>query len=307
MSTIQDESLMRAAFAPARTLEPSKADVADVIARVTTPVRRRVLRDRSSSWRRLAVPGLATLALLAGGAYTFPPARAAINDVAGTVAGTSSRGWLGGNSTDAPGRPLDANEQAPDYFHDQRYARDPRVIAEADGYKLYAALQPDGSVEFDLGNTGVGLGGYVASDFSDSALYVLGPGSMQNADEQGHVPLFGITARSVTSVELAYDSGPPLRVDGVDGGFVLLAEPSRGPHEVVAFDARGTVIGRQLVDESPHYGPRIDWQQYGPPSPRVPSQCQPGAAGLNPTQPCPSESPTATPGAPAPPVLGRSR
>lgn len=258
MATIQDESLMRAAFAPARTLEPSEADVAAVISRLTTPVRRRSLLGRSSGWRRLAVPGLATLALLAGGAYTFPPARAAINDVAGTVAGTFS-GWLGGNSTDVPGRPIGANDQAPEYFYNPRYAQDPRVIAETDGYKLYAALNPNGSVEFDLPDIGMGAGLF-ASDLRGSAVYLLGRGSTRDANAQGNVPVYGITARSVTSVELTYDTGPPLRVDGIDGAFVLFADPSRGPHEVVGLDASGNAVGRMLVDEAAHPGPPLDWK-----------------------------------------------
>lgn len=206
---------MRAAFAPARMIEPSEADIARVIARAAKPARRSSLVGTPNRWRRLAAPGLAALALLTGGAYAVPASRAAIDDVAGTFAG-----WLRGEDGAAPGRPLGANEVAPDYFHDPRYAGDPRVIAEADGYKLHAALQPDGSVEFDLGNTGVGLG-FSASAFSDRALYVLGPGSAENADEHGHVPLSGVTARSVRSAELTYEEGPPLRVDRVDGGFVL--------------------------------------------------------------------------------------
>ena len=77
-----------------------------------------------------------------------------------------------------------------------------------------------------------------------------------------------------------------LHVDGVDGGFVLLAEPDRAPHEVLVFDAQGQVVGRQLVDDSSDYGPRIHWEDYGPPAPRVLSQCQPGTAGPNPPPPC---------------------
>lgn len=280
MSTIEDESLMRAAFAPVRTLEPSEADIARVMARAARPARCSSLVRTPNRWRRLAAPGLAALALLAAGAYAVPATRAAIDDVAGTFAG-----WLRGEDAAAPGRPLGPDELAPDYFHDPRYARDPRVIAEADGYKLYAARQPDGSVEFELGNTGVGLG-FSADSFRDRAVYVLGPGSMENTDEHGHVPLFGVTARSVRSVELTYEQGPPLHVNGVDGGFVLLAEPDRGPQEVVVFDAQGQVVGRQRVDDSSDYGPRIDWEHYGPPAPRVPSQCQPGTAGPNPPAPC---------------------
>ncbi len=78
------------------------------------------------------------------------------------------------------------------------------------------------------------------------------------------MPLFGLTARSVARVELTYEKGQPLRVDGVQGGFVLLAEPDRSPRAVVAYDAMGRELGRQLVDDSEHKGPAIDWTQYLP-------------------------------------------
>jgi hypothetical protein len=211
---------------------------------------------------------VAGLAIVASGAYAVPVTRAAIDGLAGTVANTFT-GWIGGDSASAPGRPLAATEQAPSYFHEgawsSEHINEPRVIAEAGGYKLYAYLEPQGTVGFDLGDTGVGLGGYAARDFDNHALLILGPGAMQRPDGQGHLPLFGITASSVTSVELRYDSGPPLRVDGIAGGFVLLAEPSRQPHEVVALDAQGNIIAQQLVDDSAHQGPRIDWRQYGAP------------------------------------------
>jgi hypothetical protein len=279
MSTIRDDNLIRAAFASARTLEPSEAEIARVVARAAPSARRSALVRAGNRWPRLAALALAVLALAAGGSYAVPTTRAAIDDVAGTFAG-----WLRGDDAVAPGRPLGPNELAPDYFHDPRYVGDPRVIAEADGYKLYAARQPDGSVEFDLGNTGVGLG-FSAEAFSERAVYVLGPGSVKNADEHGHVPLFGVTTRSVRSVELTYREGPPLHVGRVDGGFVLLAEPDRGPHEVLVFDAQRQVVGRQLVDDSSDYGPRIHWEDYGPPATRVPSRCQPGSAGPKPP-PC---------------------
>jgi hypothetical protein len=92
----------------------------------------------------------------------------------------------------------------------------------------------------------------------------------------------------VRTVELTYASGPPLRVTGVSGGFVLLAEPTRSPIAIVGYDATGRRIERVLVDDSDHEGSRIDWSQYGPPAPRVPAECQPGAAGANPPPSCPS-------------------
>jgi hypothetical protein len=260
MAINPNESLLQAAFAPARTLEPSNADIARVIARAKVPSKRSANFRAPSGWRRFAVPGIAALALLFAGTYAVPATRAAIDDFTGNVADAFS-GWMGGDSADAPGRPLGANEQAPDYFRDGSWAKEhinePRVIAEAGGYKLFAYLESSGTVGFDLGDTGVGMGGYRASDFNGKALDVLGPSSMSHADAQGHVPLFGITARSVTSVELTYDSGPPLRVDGVDGGFVLLVEPGRGPREVDALDAQGDVLGSKTID-----GPGWDWQHY---------------------------------------------
>ena len=91
-------------------------------------------------------------------------------------------------------------------------------------------------------------------------MHLLDPGARRHADAQGHVPLFGLATRSVGSVELIYESGPPLRVSGVEGGFVLLAEPGRGPTEVIALGADGKEIGREsidypLVDESPEAPP----------------------------------------------------
>src|SRR4051812_21376046 len=101
MSTDQNEDLMRAAFAPARSLEPSEADVARVLARVRTSERRPAGPAGRGGWRRLAAPGLAALALLASGLYAVPATRAAIDQAAGTFAG-----WVSGDSADAPGRPL---------------------------------------------------------------------------------------------------------------------------------------------------------------------------------------------------------
>jgi hypothetical protein len=264
MVTDQDDTLIRAALAPARALEPSEDEVARVIARVRPATKRCAGLRLAVDWRRLAAPGLTALALLAAGLYSVPATRAGIEGTGASV-GSAFSGWLGGDSAEAPGKPLEAGETMPEYLEyldDPDHARDPRVIAEAGGYKLYSYIGPSGGLNFDLGDTGFGTGFESAAELGDAPLYVLGPGAMQHPDVQGHVPLFGIAARSVSSVELTYESGPPLRVDAIDGGFVLLAEPSRGPREVVALDSRGDVVGKQPVDNSPHAGVRIDWQEY---------------------------------------------
>lgn len=252
MSESRDEMLMRAAFAPVRSLEPSEKEVARVLAQAKASPKRIVRLPIVAARRDLVAPGLAALALLAGAAYAVPVSRAAIDDVASSVAGTFAfDGWAGGDSTDAPGRALRTNEQAPNYFRDgawaKRHVKDPRVIAEAGGYKLFAYRERSGSIGFDLGDTGVGMGGFAAEHFEGRALFLLGPGSMKGPDAKGHIPYFGITAKSVRSIELTYDKGPPLRVDGIDGGFVLLMEPPRGPREVIAYDGAGEEVGRQSL------------------------------------------------------------
>lgn len=260
----QDDALIRAALASARTLEPGEGEIAHVVARVRPRTKRSAGVRLAIGWRRVAAPGLAALALLGAGLYSVPATRAALEDAGGTVGGVFS-GWLGGDPAEAPGKPLDAGETLPEYLEyleDPHHAKDPRVIAEAGGYKLYSYIGASGGLNFELGDTGVGMGFESTGELDQAPLDVLGPGAMQHADAEGHVPLFGIAAQSVKSVELAYESGPPLRVEGVDGGFVLLAEPSRGPREVVAFDSGGDVLGRQLIDNSPHAGVRIDWSKY---------------------------------------------
>jgi len=77
--------------------------------------------------------------------------------------------------------------------------------------------------------------------FEDHALVVLGPGGVkgQPFDARGRRPLFGVTARSVARVELRYATGDALVAGGLDGGFVLLADPGRPLREIVAFDDGG--------------------------------------------------------------------
>ena len=260
MTQIPDETLMRAAFASARELEPTDAEVSAVLARAGSAAARSPHRPSRAFARRLAPFAAAATVLLGGGYAAAEPVRAALDDVAGTFGD-----WLGGDAGDAPGRAVDSSDATPDYLLDPRYATQTRVIAQAGPYKLFAARGPGNGLTFDLGDTGVALGTpSAARAFRHHAIVVLGPGALRTMDSRGHVPLFGITARSVARVELTYASGPPLTVDGVAGGFVLLAEPDRSPRAVVAYDATGRELGRQLVDDSEHEGPGIDWTQYLP-------------------------------------------
>jgi hypothetical protein len=63
-------------------------------------------------------------------------------------------------------------------------------------------------------------------------------------DAEGHVPLMGVTARSVDRLELRYRTGPPLFADGIDGGFVMLMDAWRPPEQLIAYDAAGRELER---------------------------------------------------------------
>lgn len=252
MLSHDDEAFARAAFAPVRDIEPDEDLVARVVARAS---RRKKASPRfalAPARPRLALQALAALALLGVALYSVPVTRAAIEGTGKSVGGVFS-GWLGGESAEAPGKPLEAAEaerlpQGFEYLEDPHDAKEPRVIAEAGGYELYSYIGSSGSLNFLFGGIGVGLGYPSAAELGDAPLHLLDPGARRHADAQGHVPVFGIAVRSVSSVELTYESGPPLRVSGVEGGFILLAEPSRGPVEVIVLDADGKGIGREPIN-----------------------------------------------------------
>jgi hypothetical protein len=247
MLSDHDEALARAAFAPVRDIEPDEDLVARVVARVG---RRKEASPRfalAPARPRLALQALAALALLGVALYSVPPTRAAIEGAGESVGGVFS-GWLGGDHAEAPGKPLEAGEKLPEYMEYLHDTKEPRVIAEAGGYKLYSYIGSGGSLSFLFGGIGVGFGNESAAELGDAQLHLLDPGGRPHADAQGHVPVWGIATRSVSSVELTYESGSPLRVSGVEGGFVLLAEPSRGPIEVVALGADGKEVGRESID-----------------------------------------------------------
>ncbi len=240
-----DDNLLRAGFAASATLEPRDAEVARVLLRAAPRRRRPAL----PAWApRPALAGALAVATLLAGAYAVPPTRAAIEQVANSIA-TGFGAYQHGDEADAPGRPLGAGEAGPinEFFNQDGIVHRPRVIAEAGGYKLYAYISPSGSLSFDLGGTGVGLGFPNAAELATGAIHLLGPGAMRHADDHGHVPLFGLASEDVASLELRYASGPPLRLDGVEDGWVLLAEPDREPVQIVALDANGEILETQSL------------------------------------------------------------
>lgn len=255
MSLIHDETLLRRALAPARSLEPSPAEVAAVLRRAAGAPPAFAARP-PRGWGRLAAPALAALLLLGGVVYAVPPTRAAIDAAAGGIGGIFD-GWGSGDTGAAPGRALGGGEPAPGYLREgawsEAHVQDPRVIAEAGGYRLYAYRERSGTIGFDLGDTGVGMGGYRASDFDGRGICLLGPGTTDDTDPNGPRPYFGVAAPDVRKLGLGFASGPNQEVGVGGGGFVLLLDRSREPTSITAFDAAGDEAGTASIAEASSY------------------------------------------------------
>jgi hypothetical protein len=232
-----DDSILRAALAPARDLKPTEADVARALDAAESFQRR-------GARRRGVAIALVVAAILSSGAYAVPVTRAGIDGAFDAFAG-----WLDGGDGRAPGRALRPADDAPGWVRETGAAS--RLIAEARGVELYAVRTPNGELAFALdGSVGIADSpeGW-REQFREHALVVLGPGGVDGApfDEVGRRPLFGVTARSVTQVVLHYTSGAPLVADRIDGGFVLLADARRRLREIVAYDATGQEVERTDV------------------------------------------------------------
>lgn len=222
------ETAMRTALAPARELEPTQAEIRRVLA-----------LDRARRPRRARALGAVGLALLAATVAAVPATRAGVGDVYEAVSG-----WFVDDRA-TPGRPLDTADDVPAYL--LAMPGDKRIVAESGTARLYAVRNGD-TLEFQLGES------YGEADtiegwrdrLAEHRIVFLGPGSFARelTDAAFRRPLMGLTARSVTRVELRYRSGPPTTVDGVDGGFVVRADIRRRAEELVAFDAGGRVVDR---------------------------------------------------------------
>jgi hypothetical protein len=200
--------------------------------------------------RRHRFPGRAlaiaasVLVLLGASAYAVPPTRAAIDDLA-----ASFTGLFEGDETNAPGRALRPEDDAPEWVREEGG----RLIAEKAGVGLYVTRSEteQGTVLNFALDKSVGIGNTIEGwreTFANKAAIVLGPamlGPRDSLDEHGRTPLLGLTARSVERLVLHYvDDGTPLVETGVDGGFVLLVDAWRPLRELVAYDAAGRELER---------------------------------------------------------------
>lgn len=247
-----DDTILRAALAPARNLKPTDHEVACAIESARcTPTRRRP---------RAYVLALVAAILLSGSAYAVPTTRAAIEDITSPFAA-----WIAGDEDGAPGRAVDAGDEAPEWVE----AGEGRLIAKTDGVPLYVTRirsEARGTLlGFSLGDTkGSSIAVFDTVEgwrdrFGKHAVVVLGALPAQLGPEPKRFPLLGVTARSVEHVELRYTSGPSLTTNAVEGGFVLMADATRSMSEIVAYAGDGRALDRadvsKLGDPAPSTAP----------------------------------------------------
>jgi hypothetical protein len=188
---------------------------------------------------RLTRPVLVVLAILAVlTAVAVPPVRAALNDLGNTLVD-----FFDGDNL--PGRPLENSDNAPAWLEAEGLTGQ-RVLASSSVYSLYLVHESGG-------NFGFGLDGSVAisdtaagweSQFADNSMVILGTGT--RPDDQGRVPLYGVTAGNVANVELLYEDGSTRTAAAEAGGFVLMLDRARGPAKLVALDPNGAQL--QVID-----------------------------------------------------------
>lgn len=199
---------------------------------------------------RTLATALGVAVLLGGTAYAVPVTRAVVDDITAPLAA-----WVSGDEDSVPGRAVAPSDEAPSWLTESG-TDGARLIAEADGVGLYVHKVDYGRgmmLGFSLGQ-GRGITDTIdgwRTRLDRHAVYVLGDaifgGRRGVLDDQGRIPLFGLTTRAVDRVELRYAEGPPL-VSGIgDGGFVLLVDAWRSLREVVAYDASGRELGRADV------------------------------------------------------------
>ena len=220
-----------------RMLDELEAELARVAE--SPPPRRR----RWASGPALAL-AIALIVLLGAGVYAVPTTRATIDDITSSLAG-----WLEGDEEAAPGRALRPDDDAPDWLDTE----DTRVIAKVRDMPLTVSRSTtnDGTeaLEFWAGRA-FGHGNSVEgwrSLFDNRAVLILGPAPLErtNCDE---FAFFGVTARSVASMELTYASGEPTRAAGLDGGFAVVGDAHRRLDDVIVYDEAGRELER--VDAS---------------------------------------------------------
>jgi hypothetical protein len=226
----------------AEALDDVKADLLRQIrstSAMTPRSRRAALPSRKLRFAAQLGVGVGATLLLAGGVYAVPVTRAAVGDLF-----DAASGWVSGDPGSAPGRPLLTDDDAPSWIKDADGTK--RVIAQADGQKLYAILDGD-QISLGIGNS-YGISGSITNwrqRLSGHKILTIGPGEYVADGRHDRIPLFGVSTNSVKSVRLDYaGEHAPVTADKLDGGFALTVNATWPVQSLTAYDSNGQRIDR---------------------------------------------------------------
>jgi hypothetical protein len=234
--------------------DPAAADVAcraRLQAEIEREYRRGPIRRSRRRFPRFATvaPTVVAVAVaIAGATYAVPVTRAAVDDVYGALSD-----WVSGDAGSAPGRPVTAAEDVPSWVATE--SGEKRVLAQADGQKLFAIRQGD-KLTFALANYGTTA---TIDDWRKSIegrrIVTIGPGDFVPNGRHDLRPLFGLVAGSVKRIQFNYaDGGPPVSQAGLDGAFALTIETNRRPNSLTGYDQDNHLIARLDLSTIPPYG-----------------------------------------------------
>ncbi|MEV4419037.1 hypothetical protein AB0L40_03565 [Patulibacter sp. NPDC049589] len=230
---------VRNAMSPARALEPTE----DEIQRALTAA-----RAQAAPRRRVAsrfVTSTTILATLFGTIAVVPATRAAVSDAYGTLSE-----WVSGDGSEQPGRAVTADDETPEWITAKTEGTK-RFIAGRNGANIYVVRDGDQlSIAFGSGS---GIGSTIdewRERFHADKIVPLGLGTFARGrdvdgvslDSKNRRAFMGLTAKIVTRVELSYTTGAPTTVDNVHDGFVLLADATRRPDKLTAYDSHGATV-----------------------------------------------------------------
>ena len=239
------DELIRLAFHDARAIEPTEHEIAVAARAANTPAPPK-LRGR----RLVAVA--AALALVTGTAFAVPQTRHALTDGFGTLEDFLT------NGADAPGTPIPAgeNDGKLDWFRGTDTTNG-SIIAQTQSLRLVAYRQITTGMACFAYGTSVSV---CRPDKEWTQLLQSSPvlltGPLPEPNPTGRLPLFGITADNITTIELDYADGTTERVDMVEHGFVLFADPKRRPATLIARDQTGNTITTLDISQ-------LQWEFHG--------------------------------------------
>lgn len=246
MNDDQFDQVAREALEDERSLEPRNDQIEAVVRRVRTG------HLRQMRIRRTVVALAGVLLIGAGTAFAIPQSREAITDAFGAV-----RDFFTGGG-DPPGRPIADDEGGPLNWFRGTDTTNGSVIAQSGPVRLVAYRQTTTGMACIA--TGISFSGCNTDDEWRRLLasnLVIPTGPLPEPNASGELPLLGITADAITSVEIRYADGGTVAVDGVSHGFVLFADPTRKPTTLLARDESGAVV--QTTDISDR-----QWKFTGP-------------------------------------------